>query len=75
LSTYDIKIIFIINYHTSVARHKSALIESFEAYRVDDEIIDDTDFIKKYNEAENSKNATIQALVVANIIDQILREY
>jgi hypothetical protein len=46
-----------------------------DAYRVDDEIIDDTDFIKKYNEAQNSKNATIQALVVANIIDQILREY
>ena len=46
-----------------------------DAYRLDDEIIDDTDFVRKYNEAQNSKNATIQALVIANIVDQILREY
>jgi hypothetical protein len=46
-----------------------------DAYRVDNEIIDDTDFARKYNEAQNSENATIQALVVANMIDQILREY
>jgi hypothetical protein len=44
-------------------------------YRLDDDIIDDSDFIRKYNEAQNSKNATVQALVVANIVDQILREY
>jgi hypothetical protein len=31
LSTYDIKIIFIINYHTSVARHKSARVSKIEA--------------------------------------------
>jgi hypothetical protein len=46
-----------------------------DAYRLDDDIIDDTDFIKKHNEAQNSKNTTIQGLVVANIVDQILREY
>ena len=46
-----------------------------DAYRLDDEIIDDTDFVRKYNEGQNSKNATIQALVIANIVDQILREY
>jgi hypothetical protein len=46
-----------------------------DAYRIDDDIIDDTDFIRKYNEAQNSKNTTIQGLVIANIVDQILREY
>jgi hypothetical protein len=46
-----------------------------DAYRLDDEIVDDTDFVRKYNEAQNSKNTTIQALVIANIVDQILREY
>jgi hypothetical protein len=46
-----------------------------DVYRLDDDIVDDRDFIRKYNEAQNSKNATIQALVVANIVDQILREY
>jgi hypothetical protein len=46
-----------------------------DAYRLDDVIIDDTDFVRKYNEAQNSKNATIQALVIANIVDLILREY
>lgn len=46
-----------------------------DVYRLDDDIVDDSDFIRKYNEAQNSKNATVQALVVANIVDQILREY
>jgi hypothetical protein len=54
---------------------KNAVELMNDVYRVDDEIIDDTDFVRKYNEAQNSKNATIQALVVANIIDQLLREY
>jgi hypothetical protein len=54
---------------------KNAVELMNDAYRVDDEIIDDTDFVRKYNEGQNTKNATIQALVVVNIIDQILREY
>ena len=54
---------------------KNAVNLMDEAYRSDDDIIDDTDFIRKYNEALNSQNTTVQALVVANIVDQILREY
>jgi hypothetical protein len=67
------------NFHSNITlalyHGKNAVELMNDAYRVDDEIIDDTDFARKYNEAQNSKNATIQALVVANIIDQILREY
>jgi hypothetical protein len=46
-----------------------------EAYYYDEDIVDDTDFVKKYNEALGTRNSTIHALVVANIVDQILREY
>ena len=45
------------------------------AYRSDDEIIDDIDFVRKYNNAMSSQNETIHALVVANIVDRILSEY
>jgi hypothetical protein len=46
-----------------------------DAYYFDEEIVDDADFTRKYNEALNSRNSTIHALVIANIVDQILREY
>ncbi|HKG87957.1 MAG TPA: hypothetical protein VKA95_06495 [Nitrososphaeraceae archaeon] len=46
-----------------------------DVYRSDDDIVDDSDFIRKYNEALKSQNTTVQALAVANIVDQILREY
>src|SRR5919109_94373 len=36
-------------------------------YHMDDDIIDDIDFIRKYNDALNSRNTTIQALVIANM--------
>ena len=36
---------------------------------------DDTDFVKKYNQALNNRNSTINALVLANILDQVLTEY
>lgn len=54
---------------------KNAVELMGHAYYADDDIIDEIDFVRKYNEALNSQNATIQALVVANIVDQILREY
>src|ERR671922_1257952 len=54
---------------------KNAVKLMDDAYYLDDDIIDDTDFVRKHNEALNSQNTTIQALVVANIVDQILREY
>ena len=46
-----------------------------DAYYFDDEIVDDTDFVKKYNEALRTRNSTIHALVVANVVDQVLNEY
>jgi DNA-binding protein Fis len=46
-----------------------------DAYYFDEDIVDDADFIRKYNEALNTHNSTIHALVLANIVDQILKEY
>jgi hypothetical protein len=51
---------------------KNAVKLMGDAYYSDDEIIDDIDFVRKYNEALNRQNATTQAIVVANIVDQIL---
>jgi hypothetical protein len=46
-----------------------------DTYRTDEDIIDDSDFINKYNQAVSETNCTIHALVLANIVDQVLREY
>lgn len=46
-----------------------------DVYYSDDDIVFDTDFIARYYEAVNSRNASVHALVVANIADQILKEY
>ena len=40
-----------------------------------DDSRDDTDFIEKYDEAMNSRNITTNAVVLANILDQMLIEY
>src|SRR5919112_517580 len=45
------------------------------AYYSDDDILYDNDFINRYNEALANQNVTIQALVVANLVDQVLKEY
>ena len=55
------------------AEDASKLID--DAYYLDEDIVDDADFARKYNEAFDTHNSTIHALVVANICDQILREY
>jgi hypothetical protein len=55
------------------AKDASKLID--DAYYFDEDIVDDTDFIKRYNEALNTHNSTIHGLVIANIVDQILKEY
>jgi hypothetical protein len=44
-------------------------------YRMDDDIVDDDDFMKRYNEVSNNQNSSIRALGIANIIDQVLIEY
>src|SRR5215210_7729065 len=46
-----------------------------DAYYLDEDVIDDSDFISKYNKAFNTTNSTTHALVLVNIVDQILREY
>jgi hypothetical protein len=46
-----------------------------KAFHTDEDIIDDTDFIAKYNKALSDTNSTVHALVLANIVDQVLREY
>jgi len=66
---------FPLNITLALDHSKNAVKLMDDAYYSDDDIIDDIDFVRKYNEALNSRNTTIQALVVANIVDQILREY
>lgn len=44
-------------------------------YRMDDDIVNDDDFIKRYTEVSNSQNSSIHALGIANILDQVLIEY
>jgi hypothetical protein len=44
-------------------------------YRMDDDIVDDDDFMKRYDEVINSRNSSIHALGIANIVDQVLIEY
>ena len=44
-------------------------------YNFDDDITDDTDFIRKYSEDMSSRNSTVYAMVLANIVDEILRKY
>jgi hypothetical protein len=44
-------------------------------YRMDDDIVDDDDFMKRYTEVSNSQNSSIHALGIANIVDQVLIEY
>jgi len=46
-----------------------------DAYHTDEDIIDDADFMTKYNRAVSDSNCTVHALVLANIVDQVLREY
>src|SRR5829696_2418545 len=46
-----------------------------DAYYGDEDIIDDSDFIAKYEKALRNTNSTTHALVLANIVDQVLREY
>jgi hypothetical protein len=46
-----------------------------DVYQFDEGIADDTDFIREYNEQLNNTNSTVQALILANIVDEILRNY
>lgn len=46
-----------------------------DVYYVDDDIVDDQDFIKRYDKEITSDNSTIHSLVMADLIDQVLRAY
>lgn len=46
-----------------------------DVYQFDEGIVDDTDFIREYNEQLNNTNSTVQALILANVVDEILRNY
>ena len=51
----------------------SQLIDN--AYYLDDDITDDYDFITRYNQGMNNSNSTILGVALANIVDDILKEY
>ena len=47
----------------------------YDIYYADDDIVEDKDFIKRYNKEISSSNSTTYALVVADLLDQVLRGY
>jgi hypothetical protein len=46
-----------------------------KVYQFGEDIADDNDFIREYNEQLNNTNSTVQALILANVVDEILRNY
>jgi len=47
----------------------------YDIYYADDDIVEDSDFIKRYNKDVSSSNSTTYALVVADLLDEVLRGY
>ena len=47
----------------------------YDIYYADDDIVEDNDFIKRYNNEISSSNSTTYALVVADLLDEVLRGY
>jgi hypothetical protein len=47
----------------------------YDIYYADDDIVEDSDFTKRYNKEVSSSNSTTYALVVADLLDEVLREY
>jgi hypothetical protein len=47
----------------------------YDIYYADDDIVDDNDFTKRYYKEITSSNSTTYALVVADLLDEVLREY
>ena len=47
----------------------------YDIYYADDDIVEDTDFIKRYNKEVTSSNSTTYALVVADLLDAVLKGY
>jgi hypothetical protein len=47
----------------------------YDIYYADDDIVEDNDFTKRYYKEITSSNSTTYALVVADLLDEVLREY
>jgi hypothetical protein len=47
----------------------------YDIYYTDDDVIDDNDFINRYDKSISSSNSTTFALVVADLLDEVLRKY
>ena len=47
----------------------------YDIYYADDDIVEDSDFIKRYNKEVSSSNSTTYALVFADLLDEVLRGY
>ena len=46
-----------------------------DLYYFNDDVVDDIDFIKKYDEIINTSNSTIQSIALINLIDDVLQKY
>jgi hypothetical protein len=64
-------------YNVSIAiQHAENTAELLnDVYQFGEDIADDNDFIREYNEQLNNINSTVQALILANVVDEILRNY
>jgi hypothetical protein len=64
-------------YNVSIAiEHAEDTAELLKkVYQFGEDIADDNDFIREYNEQLNNTNSTVQALILANVVDEILRNY
>jgi hypothetical protein len=47
----------------------------YDIYYADDDVVDDNDFIKRYDKSIGSSNSTTYALVVADLLDAVLKGY
>src|SRR5215203_1283443 len=47
----------------------------YDIYYADDDVVDDNDFITRYDQALDSTNSITYALVVADLLDEVLRNY
>ena len=46
-----------------------------KVYQFSEDIVDDSDFIREYNEQLNNTDSTVQALTFTNVVDELLRKY
>jgi hypothetical protein len=63
--------------NVSLARDhaEDATVVMDDIYDPEGDIAEDTDFIRRYEEVMNSFNSTLYAMVIANIVDEVLRKY